>query len=170
MFPLTGKFRSFHMYFRCLRKFPADLHSHESAYSGVYTSISNACGSFRLIYCTFPWIGKFQPYACTSAFLVCSDALNICDMTEKYCIQWQRSTKIHRAKTENKNIFGTLSFCSMKKSIIWHRSPKTHREKKREYKMGDMSKKVANTLACQKRIKTKKRKAFMNTKTIHTFY
>ena len=29
-FPWIGIFRSLHMHFRCLRKFPADLHSHES--------------------------------------------------------------------------------------------------------------------------------------------
>jgi hypothetical protein len=82
-FPWIGKFRSLHMHFRCLRKFPADLHSHESANSGVYTCISDAYGSFGLIYIpmnrqipdrtnafrilaevsgwfTFPWIGKFR--------------------------------------------------------------------------------------------------------------
>jgi hypothetical protein len=95
-FTWIDKFRSLHMHFRCLRKFPADLHSHESANSGVYTYISDACGSFRLIYIpmnwqipefthafpmlaevsgwfTFPWIGKFRSlhmhFRCLRKFL-----------------------------------------------------------------------------------------------------
>jgi hypothetical protein len=139
------------MHFRCLRKFPADLHSHALANSGVYTCISDACGSFRLIYIPMSQLIPDR----TNAFRILAEVF-VSDTERKV----QKCTE---QKKENKTILEASVFeymCHERKVKYGIRVQKYIGEKKKtkiqngrhEQRSGQ------HTLACQKSLKTKQEK------------